>query len=303
MKRTWAVVMGLLLFAGTAHAQSNDADAEHGRWHGTLSLGNIFDGNINHEVNPVRSYGIVPAGEIVFESSSDPAFVWGYELAANSFTGTDEWDRISHSMYAIWSHRIGKRVRLESGAVASWKGSSDDRELANEFGVSQRLAYRLSQSNRLVVSGAYRYKEYPDDPATSGPSPYVTAKFDHRFGNDQRLSAGYKYQRRLSTAERDRYRRSAYTVAYSMPLLMSTDRLAIEAEYRPQRYERLIKVESGGRELRVDRRFLAGAVYERPINERAAARWFAGVETRDSNDPDKRFLAPSFGVTISYRVR
>ena len=303
MKRACFVVLSLVLLARAVHGQSNDADADRGRWHGTLSIVNVFDGNINHEIDPVRSYGIVPAGEIVFESSSEPAFVWGYEIAANRFTGTDEWDRISHSMYSEWSHRIGSRLRLDTEGVASWKGSSDDRELANEFGVSQRLAFKVLQSTRLVVTGSYHYKQYPDDPGTSGPSPYVAAKLDHRFSENRRLTIGYKFQRRLSVSERDRYRRWAYSAAYSMPLFASADRLSFEAEYRPQRYERLIKVPEGGREWRFDRRFIAGATYERPINKATIARWTAGIETRDSNDPDKRFFAPSFGVTISYRIR
>ena len=53
----------------------------------------------------------------------------------------------------------------------------------------------------------------------------------------------------------------------------------------------------------MDRRFIGGAAYERSLNDRATARWFAGLETRDSNDPDKRFMAPSFGMSIVYRVR
>lgn len=302
MKRKWLVVVALLLIADTARGQSNAADAHRGRWHGTVSLGNLFDGNINHELRPVRSFGMVPAGELVFESSSEPALVWGYEIASNSFTGTDRWDRISHSMYSVWSYRIGSRLRLESGGSASWKGSSEDRELANEFGVSQRLAYRVLQATRLVVSGGCRYKQYPDDPETSGPSPYVTAKLDQRFGSNQRISIGYKYQRRLSHAQRDRYRRSAYTVAYSTPVFTPTERLSLEIEYRPQQYERLIKV-ADRREFRFDRRFIASAAFERPLTKRTTARWTAALETRRSNDPDKPFFAPTFGVTIAYRVR
>lgn len=292
----------ILLSAGLAYGQSVDPGPDRPRFHGTVSLGNLFDGNINHDPTPVRSYGIVPSGAIVFESSREPALVWAYELAANSFTGTDQWDRISHSMYSVWSHRLGRRVRLESGATASWKGSSEDRELANEFGISQRVAYKLLPSTRLVVTGSYRYKQYPDDPETSGPSPYVAAKVDQRFAADRKLSVGYKYQRRLSRALRDRYRRSAFTVAYSTPVFRATERLSIELEYRPQQYERLIKV-LDHRELRLDRRFIAGVAYERAINPRANVQWMAGFERRRSNDPDKQFVAPSFGVTISYRVR
>jgi hypothetical protein len=302
MRRISFVVVAVGLIAGSARGQSADADGERGRWHGTVALANLFDGNINHELEPVRSYGIVPAGEIVFQSSREPAFEFGYEIAANRFTGTDEWNRISHSMYSTWSYRAGSRVRLDSGAAASWKGSSEDRELANEFGLSQRIAWRVSQSTRLVASASYRYKQYPDDPGTSGPSPYVGAKFDQRLRNNRRIVAGYKYQTRMSHTVRDRYHRSAYTLVYSMPGFTAAERLSFEVEYRPQHYERLVKL-PGRQELRFDRRYIAGAVYERPVSERATARWVAGVETRNSNDASKHFFAPTFGVTISYRVR
>jgi hypothetical protein len=296
------LVLVLLLVTRTAQAQPAGADSDGSRWHGTVSLSNLFDGNINHELDPIRSYGIVPAADLVFESSSDPAFVFGYEIASNRFTGTDEWDRVSHSMYSVWSYRLGSRLRMETEGGASFKGSSEDRELANEFGVSQRLAYRLRKSTRILVVGAYRYKQYSDDPGTSGPSPYIATKFDQKFTDGRRLTIGYKYQRRLSITTRDRYRRSAYTVDYSMPVFTAAERLSFEVEYRPQRYERLIKL-PGRQELRADRRFLAGAAYERPLNRRTVMRWMVGVETRASNDPTKHFIAPTFGATVSYRVR
>jgi len=292
----------MLLASTTASAQSTDTTRESPRWHGTISLSNVFDGNINHDVEPIRSYGIVPAAEVVFQSSNEPAFAFGYEIASNRYTGTDEWDRISHSMYSVWSYRLGSRVRFETQGSASWKGSSEDRELANEFGASQRVAFKITSSTRVAVTGAYRYKQYPDEPETTGPSPYIAAKLDRKFADGRRLTVGYKYQTRLSQSVRDRYRRSAYAVDYSFPLSRPDERFTIEAEYRPQRYERLIKV-ADERVLRMDRRFIGGAAYERPLNDRATARWFAGLETRDSNDPDKRFMAPSFGMSIVYRVR
>jgi hypothetical protein len=292
----------MMLASTTASAQPTDTPGDSPRWHGIMSLSNLYDGNINHDVEPIRSYGIVPAAEIVFESSSEPAFAFGYEIASNRYTGTDEWDRVSHSLNAVWSYRLGSRLRFETQGSASWKGSSEDRELANEFGGSQRVAIKITSSTRVAVTGAYRYKQYPDEPETTGPSPYVAAKLDRKFAAGRRLTVGYKYQSRLSQSVRDRYRRSAYAVDYSFPVSRQDDRITFEAEYRPQRYERLIKV-GNERVLRMDQRFIAGAAYERPLNDRASARWFAGVETRNSNDPDKHFMAPSFGMSIAYRVR
>ena len=274
-----------------------------GGWHGALSVANLFDGNVSHDLIPIRSYGVVPAVVVAYQSAGDTGFGLGYEIAANSYTGTDEWDRISHSLSTTFARRIGRRLRLETGGEASWRGSSEDRELANIFGVSQRAAYRVSTSTRVALTGVYRYKQYPDDPLTSGPSPSIGAKIDQRLPGDRRFSFSYKYQSRLSEGPRNRYRRSVYAIELSTPLIVSGDRLSIEFEYRPQLYDqRMVKV-AGAQMLRADRRLTAGAVYRRPISERVEASWACGLESRLSNDPTKAFLAPTFGITMSYRLR
>jgi hypothetical protein len=45
------------------------------------------------------------------------------------------------------------------------------------------------------------------------------------------------------------------------------------------------------------------ASYRRPINRRTDVVWFAGFESRDSNDEDKRYEAPAFGMTMVYHWR
>ena len=285
-----------------ARAETVPASTAAG-WHGALSLANLFDGNVSHDLIPIRSYGVVPAAVVAYQSAGDTGFGLGYEIAANSYTGTDEWDRISHSLSTTFARRIGRRLRLETGGEASWRGSSEDRELANVFGVSQRVAYRVFTSTRVALTGVYRYKQYPDDPLTSGPSPSVGTKIDQHLPGDRRLSFSYKYQRRLSEGPRNRYHRSVYAIEWSTPFIASGDRLSIEFEYRPQLYgQRLIKV-AGAQLLRADRRLTAGAVYRRPVSERVEVNWTCGLESRRSNDPTKDYLAPAFGMTMSYRLR
>jgi len=285
-----------------APALESAGAADTGPWHLDLALSNVFDGNINHDPVPVRSYGIVPAAGVRYETGGDTDFVWGYEIAANTFTGTDQWDRISHGLYSSVEHRLGTRVRVEASAAATWKGSSEDRELSNEYGASGRTTIRLLERTRLSLGGGYRYKQYPDDPETSGPSPFAVLKVDQRLDGDRRLSVGYKYQTRQSQAVRDRYRRSAYLVSFATPIAPRGGRLEAGAELRFQHYERLIKVGST-RVLRRDRRLALDASYRLPVNHRTDVVWFAGYESRDSNDDDKRYRAPAFGMTMVYHWR
>jgi hypothetical protein len=277
------------------------SDRDPAEWHATVSLINLFEGNVDHSLHPVRSYGIIPAAEVGYARSSGPAFAWGYQFAANNYSGTDQWDRLSHHLFTSIGARLTARLRVETGVQANWKGSSDDRELADTFGVSQRVTYSVSESTRFVVVGGYRYKKYVE-PASSGPSPYVGGKIDHRLPGDRRLTFAYRYQRRVSEAIRNRYARSAYTIVFNTPLRRVGDRLSWDFEYLPQTYARLINV--GGREmLRADRRMANEIAYQQPITERTEMRWIVRIESRRSNDPAKRFFDPSFGVVTTYRFR
>jgi hypothetical protein len=316
------VVLSILLFGAAAHAQTaavvaapqdaqpaaatsaaaSNEPRTHGVWLANLSLLNTFDGNINHDPAPIRSYGLVPAASFGYESSRDPRFTAGYDIAANQYTGTDEWDRISHGLRADVNGRAGKRWRFDAAGSATWKGSSEDRELSNEFGLSTRAAYRLLKSTRVIVLGMARYKQYPDDPGTSGAAPYLGAKLDQRLPGNRRLVFGYKYEERRSREERNKYRRNGYSVAFSTPFVARDGRLTIEAVVKGQTYRRLIKVGSI-RELRHDLRSSVEAEYDFAVSPRVMAQWQVGFDKRTSNDADKRFVAPSLGLNLAYRWR
>lgn len=286
--------------ANSAAASSQTEDDDKGRWIAQLSLLNVFDGNINHDPTPIRSYGVVPGASFGYESSKEPRVVVGYDIAANSYTGTNEWDRISQGVQATVNGRLGSRWRFEGSGQATWKGSSEDRELSNEYGVSGRAAYRLFSGTRLVAIGVLRYKDYPDDPGTSGYAPYLGAKFDQRLPNRRRLSFGYKYEERQSHEVRDQYWRNGYSLEFSTPFLSRQGRLTLGGVVKSQYYRRLIKVGTA-REQRHDMRSGFEATYEYPLSPRVLAAWQAGFERRDSNDAEKRFFAPAFGMNIGYR--
>jgi hypothetical protein len=316
------IVVLILLVGAAAHAQTPAAAAApqhgdvagetstgvsneprtHGVWLANLSLLNTFDGNINHDPAPIRSYGLVPAASFGYDSSPDPRFTAGYDVAANQYTGTDEWDRISHGLRADVNGRAGKRWRFGAAGSATWKGSSEDRELSNEFALSTRAAYRLLKSTRVIVLGMARYKQYPDDPGTSGPAPSLGAKLDQRLPGNRRLVFGYKYEERRSRDERNKYRRNGYSLEFSTPLLVKDGRLTIEAVGKGQTYRRLIKIGSL-RELRHDLRSSVHAEYDFPVSPRVMAQWQVGFDKRTSNDADKRFVAPSLGLNLAYRWR
>jgi len=269
-------------------------------WSAALSLANVYEGNVNHDVTPLQSYGLVPAFDVAFATPKS-GFTFAYEIADNRYTATNEWDRVSQAMESSVRRNVGKRVRLDATAEASFKGTSEDRELANMVGVSPRATFVLDKRTRVSVSGAWRYKAYPDEPGTSGPSPSAGVKFDRRLASS-RLTVGYKYQTRQSQAVRSRYRRSMYTGEFTMPLGGAANRFNVELEYRTQQYQRLIKV-AGQQVPRLDRRVAADVNYDYAIGPRTFIRWTYAFERRRSNDPDKAFFAPIAAMTVHYQLR
>jgi hypothetical protein len=287
--------------AGAANAEPVVDDGP--QWGADVSLSNIFDGNIDHEQQAVQSYGFVPAGVVRFASSrDDPGMMVEYELASNTFSGSDTWDRISHALFAGFERRVGKRITLETEVEATWKGSSEDRELANVYSVAPRLSYRITRPLRVSVLGAYRYKSYADDPGTTGPSPYIGTKLDVRLPRDRRIGGGYRYELRMSREPRDRYRRSVWSLEFSTPVASRVDRLEIEGRVKNQIYDRLIKVD-GVRVPRHDVRFALDVMYRRPLSATMDAVWVLELDSRTSNDPDKPYRAPMFGFTVVYHWR
>src|SRR6185503_3424025 len=126
-------------------------------WSAALSLANVYEGNVNHDVTPLQSYGLVPAFDVAFATPKS-GFTFAYEIADNRYTATNEWDRVSQAMESSVRRNVGKRIRLDATAEASFKGTSEDRELANMVGVSPRATFVLDKRTRVSVSGAWRYK-------------------------------------------------------------------------------------------------------------------------------------------------
>jgi hypothetical protein len=265
-----------------------------------VSLVNSVDGNINHDAVPLTSYGVIPGLALRYESSADPVVRLGYDVAANTFTATDRWDRISHGLFAVISTRAGKRWRFDTTGDATWRGASDDRELANVFGAEQRVQLRVGGSVRLSAIASYRYKQYPGDPDTSGAVPTIGGKTDVRLAHGHRFTVSFRDQKRLSRAVRDRYRRHAVSLGYSLPILRPDDRLSFGTEYRWQVYQRLIKIGSE-QALRRDGRVVVEASYTYPLQPRIDMNWRLELESRRSNDAGKQYFAPAVVMGVVCR--
>lgn len=272
--------------------------SDRGGPHVDFTLMNAFDGNLNRQVVALPSYGLAPGAVLRYDTRG--ALAWDYAIALNEYTGTDHWDRLSHLVGATLNRGSG-RIRSETRAEGTWKVPSDDRELTKQAELSERLTVHASAASSLQISGAWRYKYYVDHPESSGPSPYLGARLDRRFGR-RGLAVAYRFQTRHARLRSDRYYRHGYATTFSTPLFGPGDDLSLSVEYRPQLYEGL--VQSGDDVARRrDRRMLLNATYERPLSPRMNMLWLAGYQRRWSNDRSKAFVEPLLALTVRYRWR
>lgn len=267
------------------------------------SLSSFFDTNILHDEQSINSFGLVPSVGFHFQDDAEkPSFTTEYEAGLHRYTGTDEFDRVSQYFNAEYKRQLTSRFSARTTGEVSLKGSSDDRDINNQYSLEQQLQLRASASTRLSAFAAYRIKRYPlVDVAKNAIDPYLGGKVQQRLRGGRELQFSYRYDKNRSQGEKDRYVRRTFEAQYSTPLFRGKhDLLTLEARYSPRRYSRQIKVD-GLRVPRLDRRWVFEAGYERPLKDDVQLGLKYQFEKRNSNDPDKPFNAHLFGVTFGFK--
>ena len=270
------------------------------------SLSSIFDSNIDHDENNVHSFGLIPSLGFHFQNSLEkPAFEFDYETARHRYTNTSRWDRTSHKARASYERRLSNFLASETTGEMSIKGSSEDRELINQYVLRQEFKIRASRSRRFNVFAAYRIKRDEDDPGRNAIDPYIGGSFEQRFEEQRSLEISYRYDKNRSLNPRNRYVRWTYGAEFRTPFLRADRLLAIEVKYRPQLYARTIEIEDNNGDdhdvTRRDRRWIVGASWLRPVGEQFDIGFRYNFEMRRSNDVEKNFNSHLGGVTLTYR--
>lgn len=159
-----------------------------------FSLSSVFDSNIDHDENNVHSFGLVPSLGIHFQSNVDrPAFEFDYETALHRYSNTSRWDRMSHKARASYERGFTDFLRSEITGEMSIKGSSEDRELSDQYALRQAFKIRASRTRRFNIFGAYRIKRDADDPGRNAIDPYIGASFEQRFAGRRSFELSYRY--------------------------------------------------------------------------------------------------------------
>jgi hypothetical protein len=330
MRNALTTLFACLLFACAAHAfgQSREGDAEkkveatagkkkkatrakatkeqeeqsRRRFWLSASLSTVFDSNVEHDERRLRSFGLVPSFGIHFRDHPErPSFEAGYEVGFHRYTRTDSFDRVSHYFNGAYRRRLPGRLSARTTAEVSLKGSSEDRDVNNQYSLEQQLQYRLAPAVRLSAFAAYRLKRYPvSDAGKNAIDPYVGGRLAHELKGGREWQLTYRYDKNRSQDPKDRYVRWTYEAQFSTPLFRARrDLLTVEARYSPRLYARQIKVD-GERVPRKDERWVFEFDYERPLARDVRVGLDYQYEKRGSNDPEKRFDAHVFGVTFNF---
>ena len=210
----------------------------------SATLATSFDTNINHDPQGVRSVGLIPSLVVHFQNNVEkPSFELEYEIAAHNYTNTDEWDRVSQNFVMSYRKHLfgGWSTRTETEITI--KGSSEDRELNNQYVLGQQLEYRINANNRLQFAAAYRIKRDPLDSGSSAIDPYAGVRFIRKLAGDKRLALSYRYDKNRSRDPRNRYIRWAYDAEFATPIVDRRSRISFDFTYKPRLYGRTVKVD------------------------------------------------------------
>jgi hypothetical protein len=268
----------------------------------TMSLTSVFDSNIDDDETNVSSFGLVPSVGLHFQNDAEkPTFEADYEVGFHRYTNNEKYDRLSHNLTASYRRQLTRRWQARTTGELSLKGSSEDRDINNQYVLEQQLQYRINPNNRLRLFGAYRLKRYPlEDIGKNAVDPYIGARFERKMKGGRGWEILYRYDKNRSLDPKDRYVRRTYGTQFTTPLFSRRrDLLTVDLRYAPRLYARQVKVD-GLRVPRRDGRWVLDFLYERPLSQDLRLGLNYRFETRNSNDPEKNFDSHQFGVTFAF---
>ena len=123
-------------------------------------------------------------------------------------------------LFGAWSTRTESEITL--------KGSSEDRELNNQYVLRQQLEYRMNENSRLQLVGAYRVKRDPVDSGSNAIDPYAGVRFVQKLAGDKRWALSYRYDKNRAWDPKNRYIRWAYEAEFAMPIVDRRNRLSFD---------------------------------------------------------------------------
>ncbi len=266
-----------------------------------LIASSIYDSNIQRDEKNLGSYGLVTGlGARYQDREIRPLVQLSYEIARHAYTRGEEWDRISHDLNLVLARRLSRKFILETIGEIALKGSSEDRDIGNQYIFLPRLNYRISLSQRLRLYGAYRVRRYDTGTDRDAANRYAGLEYRKLSAGGRQWGTGYRYETNSARSERRSYTRRTYFTAWTAPL-RSRDQVVLDLQYRSQRYDKR-PVSVGDIETpRHDHRFLPSLEWVHPLARDVALVLDYAFEYRTSNDPSKGYRDHTMTLTTRYQ--
>ena len=267
-----------------------------------LQFASIYDSNVDHSDEPDQAYGLVPAAKVTLRSSSkNPLFTGAYVIARHNYPDAERWTRTSHMGTIDFEPEPNDWFRPSTSAEISIRGSSEDRDVSNQYRIEQDLEFRLTRDYRLSVYGDLIWKKIPDSPIDDAFKPRVGAAFERRGDDGSQWELDIRREWNEEKEARGEYDRWKIETSYRFPLTKSVLAQA-EVEYRRKTYrDRFIEIEEE-EFLRKDNRWTLGAFVAKRFRYGVVVEVGYRYETNDSNDPDKLYGAHLVNMTVGYSL-
>lgn len=265
---------------------------------------NVYDSNIEHDSTNLGSYGVVVGASGKFRSRSvRPGVHLEYGIAVHQYTATDRWDRVSQIGRAGVDIPVSKALLVGLTGEIFLKGSSEDREIGDQYAILPRVEMRPTGNTRFRIITAYRKRYYGPASGSNAKNRYII--FDSRIRlHSGTLEGAARFEDQLPKLTRLRFKRQTYTGRYAW-LLGDRGELMAGLEYRPVRYpERTVDIEDAEgetirEEIRQDRRWKPELSWTHEWTRNLRTELQYEYEMRFSNDPDKRYRGHVLTLTTA----
>ncbi len=292
----WLPVAGLLLSVGPLAGQSKaGADLTY-----LVTTSALFDSNLDHDETPVGAYGGVFGVGVEFRNRrAQPTFEFAYGMAGHRYSITAPWNRISHGGRIGVTLRPSGRVAVATEIEAAFRGSSEDRDLSDQFKASQGLSWRFLRRTKLEVAGGARIRRFPTTPERDARNVYTEAELTQGLSRRVDWTGSFRLER--NDADSTRYSYVRETVSSQLAIDGGTMRLSIEGKFRRQQYLARLADSKAPTVLRVDHRLQFGLDWTVVPRGGIEITLGYGFERRRSNEAQKGFLAHQVGLSLTRR--
>ncbi len=267
-----------------------------------VQFASVYDSNIDQDDEPVSSYGLVPAAKLMVRSSrKDPVLSGTYVLARHDYSNSERWTRTSHLGELVFEPVSSGTIRPQTSGQLSIRGSSEDRDVSNEYRIDQEVQFRFSRNQRVILYGAMVWKRIPESPIDDAFKPRTGIVLQQRGEDGRRWELDIRREWNEEQETRGEYDRWKIETSYRFPVSRSIQAKA-QVEYRIKSYrDRFVEIEEEDY-LRRDNRLTIGASASSEILRNVSLQLGYRFETRNSNDPDKLFSAHLMMLMLGYRL-